>query len=418
LYTQTDFLFFLAFMQENKPIHPEYGDTPAPNAATLTRWRLMLGGGEADGTGEQLSGKDGEIDAALDALYEYERRRRFSYSGTEGGGGRSTPAIARWLGDIRKYFPGPVVEIMQKDAMSRPSLRQKMLLEPEILESAIPDVQLVATLLELKHLMPDQTRETGKKVVQKVVDELMERIKTKFEQTISGALHRQARKRNPRFSEIDWHTTIKKNLKHYQPKYKTIIPEVKIGYGRKNRKAIKDILLCLDQSGSMGTSVVYSGIFGAVLASLPGVRTRLVAFDTEIADLSAHLNDPVDLLFGVQLGGGTDINNALSYCQSLITQPSETILVVLSDLFEGGDSDGMRERCVQLSESGVQVVVLLALSDDGAPAFDRENARFLAEINIPVFACTPDVFPDLMAAAIEQRDLKQWAGEQNIVLKS
>lgn len=404
-------------MQENKPDQPDLTNAP-PGTATLTRWRLILGGGEADGTSEKLTGKDGEIDAALDALYEYERRRRFSYSGAEGGGGRSTPAIARWLGDIRKYFPGSVVEIMQKDAMNRPALRQKMLLEPEILESAIPDVQLVATLLELKHLMPEQTRETGRKVVQKVVDELMERIKTKFEQAVSGALHRQARKRNPRFNEIDWNTTIKKNLKHYQPQYKTIIPEVKIGYGRKNRKAVKDIILCLDQSGSMGTSVVYSGIFGAVLASLPGVRTRLVAFDTEIADLSVHLSDPVDLLFGVQLGGGTDINNALSYCQSLITQPSETILVVLSDLFEGGDSGGMRERCVQLCESGVQVVVLLALSDDGSPAYDRENARFLAEINIPVFACTPDIFPDLMAAAIEQRDLKQWAGEQNIVLKS
>ena len=389
-------------------------DTPE----ILERWRLILGGGEADGTGQALSGKDQEMDAALDALYEYERRRKFNYGGTDGGGGRSAPAIARWLGDIRKYFPQSVVEIMQKDAMQRPTLRQKMLLDPTVLESATPDVHLVATLLELKQLMPEQTRETGRKVVQQVVRELMEKIQTKFAQAVSGALNRQTRKRNPNLKEMDWHATIKKNLKHYQPEYKTIVPEIKVGYGRKSQRSVKDIILCLDQSGSMGTSVVYSGIFGAVMASLPGVRTRLIAFDTEIADLTEQLSDPVELLFGVQLGGGTDINNALSYCQTLVQQPTNTILVVLSDLFEGGDAGGMRERFAQLTESGVQVIGLLALSDDGAPAYDRENARFLSELNIPVFACTPDIFPDLMAAAIEQRDLKQWAGEQNIVLKS
>jgi hypothetical protein len=358
------------------------------------------------------------VDEALEALYEYERRRKFKYEGAAGGFERSNPAIARWLGDIRRYFPQSVVEVMQKDAMRNPSLRQKMLLDPTILESAIPDVHLVATLLELKHLMPEETRETGRKVVQKVVDDLMEKIQHRFIQAITGALYRQTRRRNPKLNEMDWHATIRKNLKHYQPDYKTIIPEIKIGYGRKNRRAVKDIILCLDQSGSMGTSVVYSGIFGAVLASLPGVRTRMIAFDTQIADLTEHLHDPVDLLFGVQLGGGTDINNALAYCQSLIAKPTDTIVVLLSDLIEGGDAGGMRDRCVQMTDAGVQVIVLLALSDDGASAYDRSNASFLAEMDIPVFACTPDIFPELMAAAIDQRDLKQWAGEQNIVLKT
>ncbi len=385
---------------------------------TLSRWRMILGGGDSDGTGVSLSTQEGLVDEALEALYEYERRRKFKYEGAAGGSERSNPAIARWLGDIRRYFPQSVVEVMQKDAMRNPSLRQKMLLDPTILESATPDVHLVATLLELKHLMPEETRETGRKVVQKVVDDLMEKIQHRFIQAITGALYRQTRRRNPKLNEMDWHATIRKNLKHYQPDYKTIIPEIKIGYGRKNRRAVKDIILCLDQSGSMGTSVVYSGIFGAVLASLPGVRTRMIAFDTQIADLTEHLHDPVDLLFGVQLGGGTDINNALAYCQSLIAKPTDTIVVLLSDLIEGGDAGGMRDRCVQMTDAGVQVIVLLALSDDGASAYDRSNASFLAEMDIPVFACTPDVFPELMAAAIDQRDLKQWAGEQNIVLKT
>jgi uncharacterized protein with von Willebrand factor type A (vWA) domain len=385
---------------------------------TLSRWRMILGGGDSDGTGVSLSTQEGLVDEALEALYEYERRRKFKYEGAAGGSERSNPAIARWLGDIRRYFPQSVVEVMQKDAMRNPSLRQKMLLDPTILESATPDVHLVATLLELKHLMPEETRETGRKVVQKVVDDLMEKIQHRFIQAITGALYRQTRRRNPKLNEMDWHATIRKNLKHYQPDYKTIIPEIKIGYGRKNRHAVKDIILCLDQSGSMGTSVVYSGIFGAVLASLPGVRTRMIAFDTQIADLTEHLHDPVDLLFGVQLGGGTDINNALAYCQSLIAKPTDTIVVLLSDLIEGGDAGSMRDRCVQMTDAGVQVIVLLALSDDGASAYDRSNASFLAEMDIPVFACTPDIFPELMAAAIDQRDLKQWAGEQNIVLKT
>jgi Mg-chelatase subunit ChlD len=390
--------------------------TPPPDSP-LGRWRLILGGGEADGTGEAPQGEAADMDAALDALYEYERRKRFSYGGDAGGSGKSTPAIARWLGDIRRYFPGTVVEIMQKDAMSRPTLRQKMLMEPTVLESATPDVHLVATLLELKELMPAETRDTARNVVAQVVQQIMERVKSKMAQSISGALHRQARKRNARLSETDWHATIKRNLKHYQPEHRTIIPEIRIGYGRRSRTVAKDIVMLLDQSGSMGTSVVYSGIFGAVLASLPGVRTRLVAFDTQIADLTEQLDDPVELLFGVQLGGGTDIQHALSYCQQQLTKPNDTIVVLLSDLMEGGNPGPMLARCQELVERGVQLIVLLALGDDGAPGYDVQNATFLSALDVPVFACTPDIFPDLMAAAIEQRDLRQWAAENSIILK-
>ena len=179
------------------------------------------------------------------------------------------------------------------------------------------------------------------------------------------------------------------------------------------QKAMKESVLCLDQSGSMGSSVVYSGIFGSVLASIPAVRTRMVVFDTEVADLTDDLQDPVDLLFGVQLGGGTDIARALTYCQGVIARPQETVLVLVTDLYEGGDEREMRKRCASLIESGVQLIVLLALNDEGAPSYDKQNAEFLAGLGAPAFACTPDKFPDLMAAALSRQDIGLWIS-QNI----
>jgi hypothetical protein len=167
----------------------------------------------------------------------------------------------------------------------------------------------------------------------------------------------------------------------------------------------------------MGTSVVYSGIFGSVMASIPAIKTKMVVFDTAVADLTEELTDPVELLFGVQLGGGTDIDAALTYCQQIITRPTDTVLVLITDLYEGGDVAGMRKRATELAAAGVQVVVLLALNDEGAPSYDHENANFLATLGIPVFACTPDKFPDLMAAALSKQDIGMWAAKEDLVLK-
>jgi hypothetical protein len=388
----------------------------------LKRWRMMLGGDDADGTGCSLSGKDAQMDAALGALYEFERKQKFDYKNPDdaskkGGTEGSNPNVARWLGDIRKYFPQSVVQVIQNDALKQPELQRKLMLEPEILAQATPDVHLVATLMELGKMIPSKTKDTARRVVQKVVDDLMAKLEQKTVQAISGAINKSVRNRRPKYNEIDWNTTIKKNLKHYQAEYKTVIPEVLIGYGRKNRKSLKDIVLCLDQSGSMGSSVVYSGIFGAVMASIPTVKTQMIVFDTEVADLTEDLKDPVELLFGVQLGGGTDIQKALTYCQTVITKPTDTILILITDLYEGGDDKIMRQRIEEMVGNGVQVIVLLALSDDGSPSYDRNNAQFLSKLGIPVFACTPDLFPDLMAAAISHQDLTQWAGDNDVVLK-
>ncbi len=369
---------------------------------SLKRWRLILGGNEADGTGVTLSPEELRIDRSLEAVYDSDRK---------GGLGSSAPKVSRWLGDIREFFPQTVVQVIQRDAIKRLNLTA-LLTEREMLETVVPDVHLVATLMSLSRVIPEKNKEMAREVVRRVVDELLRKLSVPTRQAVTGALNRSARRRNPRYNEIDWKTTITRNLKNYQPDYRTIIPEVRIGYGRK-QKAMKEIVLCLDQSGSMGSSVVYSGIFGSVLASIPAVRTRMVVFDTEVADLTDDLQDPVDLLFGVQLGGGTDIAHALTYCQGVIARPQETVLVLVTDLYEGGDEREMRKRCASLIESGVQLIVLLALNDEGAPSYDKQNAEFLAGLGAPAFACTPDKFPDLMAAALSRQDIGLWIS-QNI----
>jgi Mg-chelatase subunit ChlD len=372
----------------------------------LRKWRLILGGHQNDGTGVRLTGMDEKMDNSLEALYDSDRK---------GGLGASSPNVVRWLGDIRTFFPNTVVQVMQKDALNRLNLTQ-MLFEKEMLENVEPDVHLVATLMTLSRVIPDKTKDTARMVVRKVVDELMRKLSQPTHQAITGSLSRSVRNRRPRHNEVNWAETIRKNLKHYQPDYKTIIPEIKIGYGRK-RSSLKDVILCLDQSGSMGTSVVYSGIFGSVMASIPAVKTKMVVFDTAVADLTEDLQDPVELLFGVQLGGGTDINAALTYCQQIVTRPSDTVLVLITDLYEGGDQAGMRKRATELVASGVQVIVLLALNDDGAPMYDHGNAQYLSNMGVPVFACTPDKFPDMMAAALSKQDIAQWAAREELVLK-
>jgi Mg-chelatase subunit ChlD len=376
------------------------------NEQHTRKWRLILGGKENDGTGVTLNERDLQMDKTLEALYDSTRT---------GGLGPSSPNVARWLGDIRTFFPSSIVQVMQQDALDRLNLTQ-MLFEKEMLENVEADVHLVATLMTLSKVIPDKTKDTARQVVRKVVDELMRKLSQPTQQAIIGSLNRSARNRRPRHNEINWHATIQKNLKHYQPDYKTIIPETRIGYGRK-RTALKDVVLCIDQSGSMGTSVVYSGIFGSVMASIPAIKTKMVVFDTVVTDLTEELTDPVELLFGVQLGGGTDINLALTYCQQIITKPNDTVLVLITDLYEGGNQDKMRQRAAELVAAGVQVVVLLALNDEGAPFYDHNNAQYFSNLGIPVFACTPDKFPDLMAAALSKQDIGLWAAKEDMVIK-
>lgn len=373
----------------------------------LRRWRLVLGSGDADGTDVELHGDDARIDGALGALYDAPSRagedgaRRRPRAG---GLGRSAPVVARWLGDIRRYFPTPVVQVLQRDAVERLDLR-RLLLEPELLAAVEPDIGLVTTIVELNDVLPDETRETARHVVAQVLDEIRERLEERMRSAVAGALSRVDRSRRPRPGDIDWPRTIHANLRHWLPEHQTLVPERLVAFGRRARSMERDVIVAVDQSASMADSIVYASVLGSVLAGIPALRTRLVVFDTSVVDLTDELDDPVDVVFGVQLGGGTDIANALAYCRTLITRPRESVLIMVTDLYEGGDSARLDALAAELIAGGTTVIVLLSLSDEGTPSYDRAQAERLQQLGATVFGCTPDQLPDLLAAALDHRDL-------------
>lgn len=377
------------------------------------RWRLAVGGED-----EALPAEDDRrLSKALTMLYG-----EGDGGGGGGGGGkgrgslaRSAPSVARWLGDIRRFFPTPVVQVVQKDAMDRLGLQQ-MLLEPELLSAVEADVNLVATLVSLRSVMPAKTKAIAREVIAKVVAALMERLEQRTAEAVRGAVDRRRRTGRPRFPDIDWPRTIEANLRHYQPAHRTVVAERLVGFMRRQRRLVDldEVVLCVDQSGSMAPSVVYASIFAAVMASLPAVKTKLVCFDTAVLDLTEELADPVELLFGVQLGGGTDINQAVAYCEGRIERPARSHLILITDLFEGGDREALVARLARLVAAGVNVIALLALSDEGRPASDPVMAGRVAALGVPVFACTPDQFPALMAAALKREDVHAWAAAADI----
>ncbi len=372
------------------------------------RWRLVLGAGEEEGEqgsggeGEQGGGQPGDGTAAeQDAGMESSLSAL--YGDSQGGDlSQSAPDVARWLGDIRNYFPEEVVQIMQQDALRRMKPRE-LIKHPELLAEVEPDAALAATLLSLRKVMPAITTETARQVVARVVADLVKRLDYPLRQAVSGSLNRAARSHRPkRLQEIDWNRTIRANLKHYQPELNTVIPEKLVGYGRR-RATLRDVILLVDTSGSMATSVVYAGIAAAVLASIPALNTRLVMFDTAVVDLTDQLDDPVEMLFGVRLGGGTNIDRALTYGRNAITRPADTVVILITDLFEGGDKEGVVRQVGAMIADGVTVITLLALNDQGAPRYNATLAQQLADLGAPALAVTPEGFPELMSRALNGR---------------
>ena len=267
----------------------------------MRRWRLVLGGGDADGTGAELGGDDRRIDGALGALYDrWSPRGRGS--GRSGGLSRSAPAVARWLGDIRRYFPTPVVQVLQRDAVERLDLRQ-LLLEPELLGELQPDLHLVTLLVELNRALPEETAGHGpERHRHRAGPARVPRWPIAPARPSAARSARASRTGRPRPADIDWPRTIRANLRHWLPEHRTVVPERLVGYGRHQRSLARDVIIAVDQSGSMAGSVVHASLFACVLSRLPTLRTSMVAFDTAVADLTPLLADPVDVLFGVQLG--------------------------------------------------------------------------------------------------------------------
>ncbi len=400
---------------------PAAAPSAAP-AAPLTfdryqRWRLILGkrvedqmsgqrcagGGGAPGEAT-LSREMQEMDAALGAIYDVEESPPEEGGKRSAGLGKSAPKISTWLGDIRKYFANDVIAVIQQDAIEKKGWTQ-LIFEPESLALVTPSVELVGTLMSMKGMIPEKTKETARGVIRAVVEEIKRRMTAEIERAVRGALDRSRHQPIPSLPNLDWKRTIGRNLKNYIPDRKILIPDRFFFYARQHRRKEWNVIVCMDQSGSMADSVVYGSVMGSIFASIPALETHVVAFDTEVVDLTAELSDPVDLLFGIQLGGGTDINRAVGYCQGFVSNPQRTLFILLTDLYEGGNEASLVRRLEEMASSGVRAMCLLALSDSGVPSYDPNLAKKLTNIGVPCFACTPNLLPQMLEAALKGRDL-------------
>lgn len=362
------------------------------------RWHLALGNEEEDESIE-TSAREKEVDKLLDRLYQGDR---------EGGLNTSRPVSAKWLGKIKEVFPQPIVRVMQKDAIERFGIK-KLLSQPAFLEEVEPDVNLVASILTVKDALPQDSLEVARELIRKLAKATEDRLKFQLIDRLSGLIDRSQRIRNVGLSEIDWHLTIQANLKHFQQDLNTIIPETLIGRPRRH-KALRRIILLIDQSASMTESFIYAGILASIMASVRSLQTHLVAFDTDVADLTDYIHDPVELLMHGQLGGGTNIGKALRYADQLLEEGPETFVVLISDLFEGASKEEFLAIVKHiLNRDSAHLIILLALDDQGTPAYDHDLASKLSSLGVTSFACSPDKFPALMAAAINHEDLSTFA---------
>src|SRR5262245_24015739 len=379
----------------------------------LLRWRLALGpkaesvssqfglgglgGGSGGGGGMGLSpGQLGDMDDALSFVYEQERSAGLS---------RSRPYIPKWLAALREFFRPDVLALVQKDAIGKKGLTG-LLFEPETLPFLEKNVELVATLLSAKGLIPDQAREAARQIVREVVEDVRKKLETELRTAIIGAVRRDRTSPLKVMRNIDWRRTIRSNLKGWDEKRRRIVPDRFYFWANQRKRHEWDVAILVDQSGSMAESVVYSSIMAAIFASIDVLKTRLLFFDTEVVDVTHLLVDPVDVLFTAQLGGGTDINRAVAYAQqNFVERPAKTLFILISDLYEGGDRAELVRRMRQLVDSKVKVVCLLALSDGGKPSYDHEIAHQLGELGIQSFGCTPKLLPDVIERLMKGQDI-------------
>ena len=379
----------------------------------IRRWRLILGreseerfSGMADAA---LSPEQDLMDQALAAIYNYNHQWQ-DFSGKGAGHGPSDPQITRWLGDVRTLFDKELVKVIQNDAVNRCGLKQ-LVLEPELLENTEPDTNLAATILMLKEQIPARSKDSVREFIKKIVEQINKLLEQDIRRAVTAAINKRKHSPVPAAAALDFKMTITRNLKHYNPELKTVIPEHFYFFDRTSTTAANKwtIILDIDQSGSMGESVIYSSIISCILASMPSIKTHIVAFDTNIVDLTEKSNDPVDLLFGFQLGGGTDINKSVAYCGQFIENPSKTLFFLISDLEEGGNRAALVRRIEDMKESGVTIISLLALADGGKPYCDEQMAQKIANLGIPCFACSPQLLPELLEKALKGQDLSSFA---------
>ncbi|MEU5940447.1 VWA domain-containing protein [Micromonospora sp. NPDC047548] len=353
---------------------------------SLERWRLVLGEPAQDCLGA-LGAEAAARDAALDWLYgrDEELGRR---DVRRGGSGPSVLTTVDWLDEITRLFPRETVERLERDAVERYEIHD-VVTDPQVLARVEPSPTLLRAVLRTKHLMNPEVLRLARRIVEAVVRQLMERMAAEVRQSFSGArVRRPSRFRQAR--NFDVRRTIHANLAHWRPEERRLHVRTPHFFSRTRRHLDRwQVILLVDQSGSMTGSVIHAAVTAACLWGLPGVRTHLVAFDTEVVDLTAAVDDPVELLMKVQLGGGTDIARAVAYGAQLIENPRRTILVLITDFYEGGSEAQLVRGVRQLVEQGTHVLGLAALDEEANPAYDRAMAQRLADAGAGVGAMTP-----------------------------
>jgi Mg-chelatase subunit ChlD len=368
----------------------------------LTRWRLVLGHFASDRLTTPLSARDQRMEAALDFLYsrEYAGRgvRERSQSGSLDPSQLSVPS---WLGEVRELFPRETVEIIEKHALDRYGLTE-ILTDAETLEKLEPSMDLLKALLTFREHLHGPALDAARRIIRQVVEEIRRKLEAEVRRSLSGRLNRFRHSPQKVAQNFDWRGTLKRNLKYFDPEEQRLVLQDPRFFARNTRHLPWDVILCVDQSGSMADSVIHSAVMAGILVSLPVLRVKLVVFDTAVVDLSDHLEDPVEVLMSVQLGGGTDIGQALSYCEQLVENPRRTVLVLVSDFCEGAAPAVMLGVVRRMREAGVRLLGLASLDQSTQPIYDEAMAARLADLGMEIAALTPKHLAEWLAKVVSR----------------
>ncbi|MBK8755761.1 MAG: VWA domain-containing protein [Actinomycetales bacterium] len=361
------------------------------------RWRLVLGR-YADNHLPNGVG-DAGLDATLGYLYDREYTAR-GHRHLTGKGGSLDPSALKaldWLGKARALFPASTLERMERDAIGRYGL-DDLLADPAAVDSLEASPDLAKALLRSRGRLSPETADGVRRLIAKVVEDIIARLRPRFETSFSGSRARHRRSMHASLRNFDWRRTIVTNLDHVDPESgRMLVDQVRFMARQRRRNLDWQVIILVDQSGSMAGSVLHSAVSAAILAGLPGISVRLVLFDTALADVSHLASDPVEVLMTAQLGGGTDIARAMAYAEKLVKQPSRTVIALISDFEEGGSVTALLAATRRLATSGVKLLGLASLGDEGDPWYDRAMAARLASAGVEIAAMTPDRFAEWLA---------------------
>jgi Mg-chelatase subunit ChlD len=369
----------------------------------VQRWRLLLGRYAERQLGACLGGADAERDRALAFLYDrdYAGRGIKPPTGPRGAGLDPTQLRALdWLAQIRQLFPKETFEALRAEAVERYALTD-LLKDPRVVADLDPSPSLLRAVLSFRDRADPAFQADLRNLAQRVIEALMQRLKAKVARAFAGRRDRQKRSPMKAAANFDARRTVRANLASYDPDRRVLLAERLHFIARQKRRLDWTIILCVDQSGSMTDSLIFSALMAAVLAGLPGVKVKMVLFDTAVVDVSAEIDDPLAILLSVQLGGGTDIGKAVSYCEGLVESPTRTVFALISDFMEGGSPRRLLAAVARLGEARVRMLGIAALDETGTADYDRAMAQKLADLGMQVAALTPEAFADWLAGVLQ-----------------